>query len=131
MSAYEPRSIKGVIIDITINQEIDGMGNKGYLYWGIRLQDLYEMLGVKIDEKVLADLVPGGMLRNIINSRSRMMMTGFFFSIFIGWFLWDYLGNLGIMYAIVFLGPILLLIVWDLQVYRNLAQRMRKRHKIN
>jgi hypothetical protein len=120
-----------VMLDITITQEISRMGNKGYLYWGIRLQDLYEMLGVNIDEGVLSELVPEEMLRQVIDSRTRLIMAVLVFSLFIGWFLWDSFDDLGVMYAFVFLGPILLLTGWDLQIYRNLSERLRKRHKIN
>lgn len=122
---------KDVRMDINITQEIGGMGDRGYLYWGMRLQDLYEMLGVKIDEAVLSELVPEGRLRKVINSRNRMIMAVFFAFIAVGWILWEYFSDIGIMYAIVLLGPILVLIGLDLQVYRNLSQRMRKRHKIN
>ena len=119
------------VLDITITQEISGMENKGYLYWGIRLQDLYEMLGVEIDENTLSNLLPEAMLSHVINSRTRMLMGALFFSVVIGWLLGTYLGDLGILYSIVFLGPIILIIFWDLQIYRTLDKRIRKRHKIN
>ncbi len=122
---------KDVMMDTTITQEISGMGDRGYLYWGIRLQDLYEMLGVEIDEAVLSDLVPEGRLTRVINSRNRMIMAVFFASIAIGWLLWETFGDIGIMYVIVLLVPILVITGLDLQVYRGLSQRMRKRHKIN
>jgi hypothetical protein len=120
-----------VMLDITITQEISRIGNSGYIYWGVRLQDLYEMLGVRIDEGTISELVPEGMLGQVIKSRTRLISTIFILSLIVGWFLWESFGDLGVMYVIVLLVPMLLISGWDLQIYRNLLNRMRKRHKIN
>ncbi|MBE0633228.1 hypothetical protein IH574_01545 [Candidatus Bathyarchaeota archaeon] len=119
-----------VLLNIDINQTMDRMGDKGYIYWGIMLQDLYEMLGVKITENTISDLIPERMLSKIIKARYRLL-TGFLLvSVIASWFLWESFRNLGEMYRMVFIVPIGLITIWDLQAYRGLTDKMRKRHKL-
>lgn len=118
-----------VMLYITIAQTISRMGDKGYIYWGLRLQDLYEELGVKIDETLLSELVPERMLKEIIAAKTRRIYIILIASIFISWFLWNSFRDLGVMYILVLMVPIIILAGWDLQAYRDLPGRLKKRHR--
>jgi len=119
-----------VMLYINITQTINGMGDKGYIYWGVRLQDLYEMLGVKVDERLLSELVPERMLNAAIKSKTRWIYGILIVSAFISWFLLNSFMDLGVMYILVLMVPIVILAGWDLQAFRNLPSRMKRRHRI-
>jgi hypothetical protein len=115
-----------VVLNITITQKIDRMGTRGYIYWGLRVKDLYEELGVNINESTLSELVPNTILNESINTRIKRIIFIMIAATFISWFLWENFQALGVMYIIVLIIPILLLAGWDLQGYRKLLTRLRK-----
>jgi len=52
-----------VLLYFTFTQKIDRMGNSGYVFWGIKLGELYEAVGVKVNDSIWSELMPVGILK--------------------------------------------------------------------
>jgi hypothetical protein len=39
------------------------MGNSGYVFWGIKLGELYEAVGVNVNDSIWSELMPVGILK--------------------------------------------------------------------
>ncbi len=110
---------RDVQINIMITQRTDGRIDDGYIYWGTRLQGLYEALGVVVDDTVMSELFPESVLRENIDIRTKRVAAIIIVSILIVAFLWDQFRDMALMYKSVILIPIVALAFWDLQIYRR------------
>ncbi len=56
-----------VLLYFRFTQKIDRMGNSGYVFWGIKLGELYEAVGVKVNDSIWSELTPVGILKGEID----------------------------------------------------------------
>lgn len=118
---------RNVQVNVMITQKTEGKRNEGYIYWGTRLQGLYEVLGVYVDQQVISELYPEEVLEDNIDSRTKRFATIVIVSVLIVAFLWEEFNDVSMMYKAVILVPIVLLAYWDLQAYKK---RLRKQQTL-
>ena len=110
-------------LSINIQQKTPETRDEGYLYWGIKLEKLYEELGVTPDQVMLSELIPERVLREKVDSKTKMVAVILIASVLIIAFLWNYFKDMDLMYKSVILLPIIALAMWDLQTYRARLNR--------
>ena len=110
-------------LSINIQQKTPETRDEGYLYWGIKLEKLYEELGVTPDQVMLSELIPERVLREKVDSKTKMVAVILIASVLIIAFLWSYFKDMDLMYKSVILLPIIALTIWDLQTYRARLNR--------
>jgi hypothetical protein len=116
-----------VQVNVRISQKIAGRVDDGYVYWGTKLQGLYEVLGVEVDDQVISELFPEEVLEDNIESRTKRFAAIVIVSVLIVAFLWEQFKDVSLMYKSVVLLPIVALAYWDLQTYRN---RLKKQQQV-
>lgn len=112
-----------VMVYFTITQSIRGKKTGGYIYWGTKLLELYEELGVEVTDMVWLELFPENTIKHIISRRTRWLAGFFLFSLAFIWFLWNPVNDSVAMYVLVIMMPIVILFFWDMQGYRRLLKR--------
>jgi hypothetical protein len=112
-----------VLLYFTFTQQIDRVGNSGYIFWGLKLGELCEELGVNVTDTLWSELVPESVVKKIINSRFRLLIVLLVCSVFIFGYLWERVMEFSVLYFIVFMVPFMLLVLWDLQEHRRLLKR--------
>jgi len=68
-------------MNITFTQEIPRMREKGFLYWGERLEQLYRKLGVPLDTYTLTQLYPPDWTHRAIRSTLRLYAAFIFLTL--------------------------------------------------
>lgn len=115
-------------LSINIYQKTRGIRDEGYIYWGIKLEKLFEELGVNPDQLMFSELIPERVLREKVDSKTRMIGVILIASVLIIAFLWNYFKDLDLMYKAVVLLPIIVLALLDLQTYRGRLKRRENRY---
>jgi len=113
---------ENVHVNFTITQALHGKKTGGYIYWGTKLLELYEELGVEVTDNIWIDLFPPNTLRQTISRRIRQLGLYFIFSLAVIWFLLNVTLDAVMMYVLVIMFPVMLLIYWDMQGYRRLLK---------
>ncbi|MCB2171746.1 hypothetical protein KQH65_03290 [archaeon] len=113
---------ENVHVNFTITQTLLGKKTGGYIYWGTKLLELYEELGVEVTDSTWIELFPPDTLRQIISRRIRQLVLYFIFSLAVIWFLLSVTLDAVMMYVLVIMFPVMLLIYWDMQGYKRLLK---------
>ncbi|MCW4011591.1 MAG: hypothetical protein NWF07_01225 [Candidatus Bathyarchaeota archaeon] len=113
---------ENIHVNITITQTLHGKKTKGYIYWGTKLLELYKELGVEVTNSIWIELFPPDILGQKVSLRVRQLGIYFIFSCVVIWFLWSVTLDAVMMYVLVIMIPVMLLIYWDMQGYRQLLK---------
>ena len=111
-----------VFLDFSFTQKIDRVGNSGYLFWGMKLGELYQELGVNVTEIVWSRLIQEELVRRAIKNRKRLMIVLLAISLLGLVNFWNEGIDTMLMLFIVFIIPSGLLTFWDLQEHKKLSQ---------
>ncbi len=96
------------------------MGNSGYVFWGVRLRELYMALGVEVNDSLWLELMPAGILEGEIESKIRLLGAFMVFSALLVGFLWGSLRGYAVLYAILIMIPRGFVALWDLRAHTKL-----------
>ena len=113
---------ENVHVNIIITQTMLGKKRGGYIYWGTKLLELYEELGVEVTDSMWIELFPPYTLKQTVSRRVRQLGLYFIFSLAVIWFLWSVTIDAVMMYVLVIMLPVMLLIFWDMQGYKRLLK---------
>jgi len=113
---------ENVHVNIIITQTMLGKKRGGYIYWGTKLLELYEELGVEVTDSMWIELFPPDTLKQTVSRRVRQLGLYFIFSLAVIWFLWSVTIDAVMMYVLVIMLPVMLLIFWDMQGYKRLLK---------
>ena len=111
---------ENIHVNIVITQTLLGKKTGGYIYWGTKLLELYEELGVEVTDSIWIELFPPDILEHKVSLRVKQLGLYFIFSLVVIWFLWSVTLDAVMMYVLVIMIPVMLLIYWDMQGYRQL-----------
>lgn len=112
-----------VFLDFIFTQKNDRVGDSGYIFWGVKLGELYEELGVNVTDTVWSGLIREEPVRRVIKNRRRLMIALLVMSVLgLGYF-WDKIIDTIMIFYIVFIVPIGILTLWDLQEHKKLLRR--------
>ena len=111
-----------VLLYVTFKQKNDGLGNSGYVFWGVKLRELYERIGVNINDSVWSSLMPSGILKEEIDAKIRLFAAFIIVSALLIGYLWGPYRGYAVLYAIGILIPRGLLALWDIRKHRNLRE---------
>ena len=109
-----------VLLYFTITQGIDKMGNSGYVFWGVKLRELYEAVGVNVNDSMWSELMPVGILKGEIESKIRLFAVFIIISVILVWYLWGPSRDLAVLYAFLIMIPGGFLAVWDIREHSRL-----------
>lgn len=107
------------LVYFTVTQSIRGKKTAGYIYWGTKLQKLYEELGVEVTDSVWRELFPPEIVRDTINRRRNMLIGYFLVSLAALVWLWNPVNDSVMMYFLVIMLPVMLILFWDMQAFRR------------
>jgi len=109
-----------VLLYVTFKQEKNSMGNSGYVFWGVKLRELYERIGVNVNDSIWSSLMPSGILKEEINAKNRLFAAFMIVSALLIGYLWRPYTGYAVLYAIGILIPRGLLAVWNLREHIKL-----------
>ena len=109
-----------VLLYFTFTQKIDRMGNSEYVFWGIKLRELYEAVGVKVNDSIWSELMPVGILKGEIDSKIRLFAVFMIVSALLVGYLWGPNRDLAVLYALWIMIPRGFLAVWDIREHSKL-----------
>lgn len=109
-----------VLLYVTFKQKNDSMGNSGYVFWGVKLRELYERIGVNVNDSVWSSLMPSGILKEEIDGKIRLFAAFMIVSALLIGYLWTRHTGYAVLYAIWILIPRGLLALWDIREHRKL-----------
>jgi hypothetical protein len=111
-----------VLLYVTFKQENDSMGNSGYVFWGVKLRELYETIGVNVNDSIWSALMPAGILKEEIDGKIRLFATFMIVSALLIGYLWTPYTGYAVLYAIWIMIPRGLLAVWDIREHIKLRE---------
>jgi len=111
-----------VLLYVTFKQENDGLGNSGYVFWGVKLRELYERVGVNVNDSIWSALMPPGILKEEIDAKIRLFAVFIIVSALIIGYLWGPYRGYAVLYVIGILIPRGFLAVWDLREHIKLRE---------
>lgn len=109
-----------VLLYVTFKQKNDSMGNSGYVFWGVKLRELYERIGVNVNDSVWSSLMPSGILKEEIDGKIRLFAAFIIASALLVGYLWTRHTGYAVLYAIGIMIPRGLLALWDIREHRKL-----------
>jgi len=108
------------LLYITFKQKNDSMGNRGYIFWGVKLRELYERIGVNVNDSIWSSLMPPGILKEEIDAKIRLFAAFMVVSALLIGYLWTPYRSYAVLYAIGIMIPRGLLALWDIREHSKL-----------
>lgn len=109
-----------VLLYVTFKQENDRMGNSGYVFWGVKLRELYRTVGVNVNDSTWSAIMPAGILKAEIDAKIRLFAAFMVVSAILVGYLWGPNTGYAVLYAIWIMIPYGLLSFWDIREHRKL-----------
>lgn len=108
------------LLYVTFKQKNDSMGNRGYVFWGVKLRELYERIGVNVNDSIWSSLMPPGILKEEIDAKIRLFAAFMIVSALLIGYLWTPYRSYAVLYAIGIMMPRGLLALWDVREHSKL-----------